>query len=179
MLISSERENNDRKFEEMRNFMKENGFPNERFRFMYIYREKQDELVKALTSGFNEQQANINKGIHVVIIWRREFDSVFYEWFHNEWDLIDSTYINQTKEKLNILMNKLSENTAQFTYSAKINTLKDESAKTLLTRMVKRLLLVSENISDNIFKADLTPIFSFICSLVLIIVGGYLMSYLM
>nr|XP_027194543.1 dnaJ homolog subfamily C member 16-like [Dermatophagoides pteronyssinus] len=179
MLVSSEKEDNERKFHAMRAFMKESDFPKDRFRFMYIHREKQAELVKSLTNIGLSKKVNINRGIHVVILWRKESNQVFYEWLNNEWDFVDSTYINETKQKLNLLMTRLSQNAAQFTYSVKINSLTDESAKSLFARIVKRLLLVTENLSDNISRTDPTPILSVVFSIIFIIFIGYVMTYFM
>ncbi|XP_075584769.1 dnaJ homolog subfamily C member 16 l(3)80Fg isoform X2 [Dermatophagoides farinae] len=179
MLVSGEKEDNKRKFHAMRAFMKENDFPKDRFRFMYIYREKQAELIKSLTNIGLSKKVNINRGIHVVILWRKESNQAFYEWLNNEWDFVDSTYINETKQKLNLLMTRLSQNAAQFTYSAKINSLTDESAKSLFARIVKRLLLVTENLSDNISRTDPTPILSVVFSIIFIIFIGYVMTYFM
>lgn len=177
VLVASETFENEPKFEAMRTFMKENDAFKDKWKFMYIYREKQSEFVKALSEGF--QKGNINRGIHVMVLWRRDSTHLFYEWLDNEWDLVDSTYINETKQKLSKMLNRLSANTAQFTHSAKVDSLIDESAKSLISRIVKRLLLVTENISDNIARTDPMPILSIILSVTFIVFIGYLMTYFM
>lgn len=177
MLVSSDTPDNDVKLEAMRNFMRESKFTSDRFKFMYIFREKQTQFVKTLTSGF--KKGNINRGVHVVVLWRRQIDHVYYEWLDNEWDLIDANYINDTKQKLAELLTHLSQNTMQFSNDAKVLSLIDESAKSLISRIVKRLLLVTENISDNISRTDPMPIFSICLSLVFIVLVGYVMAYFM
>lgn len=177
LLVSSENSDNEPKLELMRNFIRENEFAKDRWKFMYVYREKQSEFVKAISEGF--RKGNINRGIHLVVVWRREPDHVFYEWLDNEWDLIDSYYINETKAKLSKMLNRLSQNTAQFSHSAKIGVLIDESAKSLISRIMKRLLLVTENISDNIARTDPMPILSIILSVAFIVLIGYVMTYFM
>lgn len=177
MLVSSDASDNEPKLEAMRNFIKENEYSKERFRFMYIYREKQPEFVKSLSEGFHK--GNIHRGVHVVVLWRRESDHVFYEWLDNEWDLIDLTYVNETKQKLGAMLGRLSKNAAQFPHRAKITTLVDESAKSLISRIVKRLLLVTENISDNIARTDPMPIVSVILTVIIIVFIGYFMTHFM
>ncbi|UXI19083.1 insulin gene enhancer protein isl-1-like [Sarcoptes scabiei] len=179
MMILNERDYNEAEFEEMRNFMKANDFSKDRFGFMYIFKERQVEFVKALIGGANSKIGSINRGIHVVILWRKESNTVYYEWLDNEWILLDSIYINETKHKLGLLINKLSQNTAQFPFTAKLSSLTDEDSKSLLTRIVKRLLLVTENFSDNISRTNPTPILSIAFSILFIIFIGYVMTYLM
>lgn len=177
MLVASESTENYPKFDAMRNYIKENNFPRDRFRFMYIYREKQTEFVRALSEGF--KKGNINRGVHVVVLWRREPDHVYYEWLDNEWDLIDTVYMNETRKKLTDLLGMLSQNTGQFTNDAKISLLTDESAKSLISRIVKRFLLVTENLSDNISRTDPTPFLSFILTISFMALMAYGMTYFM
>lgn len=177
MLVASDNLENEPKFEEMRNFIRENNYSKDRFRFMYIYRERQAEFVRALSEGF--RKGNIYRGVHVVVFWRREVDHVYYEWLDNEWDLIDSTYINETRNKLAGLLTRLSQNAAQFSNDAKLPSVIDESAKSLISRIVRRLLLVTENLSDNIAHTDPVPIVSIILTLAIIIFIGYTMTYFM
>ena len=176
MLVTSDTVTNEPKFEEMRNFIRENNFSKDLYRFMYIFREKQTDFVRAISVGF--KKGNINRGIHIVIFWRRETDRIYYEWLDNEWDLINSNYINETRNKLSNLLNQLIQN-AHFNNNAKISSLVDETAKGLISRIMKRLLLVTENLSDNIVRTDPTPVLSFIVTLGIIIFIGYLMTFFM
>lgn len=177
MLVASDNIENEPKFEEMRHFIRENNYAKDRFRFMYVYRERQAEFVRALSEGF--KKGNIYRGVHVVVFWRREADHVYYEWLDNEWDLIDSTYVNETRAKLAGLLTRLSQNSAQFSNYARLPSVIDESAKSLISRIVKRLLLVTENLSDNIAHTDPVPIVSIILTLAIIVFIGYTMTYFM
>lgn len=177
LLVTTELFENEDKFRLMRNFIREGQFPKERYRFMYIYRDKQTEFVKSLAPGF--KNGNIFRGIHVVVLWRKEPDHVFYEWLDNEWDLIDSNYINETKDKLSSLLALLSRNAEAFPFNSHTPSLTDEGAKSLLSRIVKKLLLVTENLSENISRSDPTPIISFGLTVTVITLIGYAMVYFM
>ena len=175
VLVTNNNPEHESKREAMREFMRENNYPKERFRFMYLFEEKQPEFVKALTIGSNAPQKTT---LQVVVLWRREHDRVFYEWLQNGWDISSSKRLNQTKHNLNNLLTKLVQNTEQFTNDAKVVALIDESVHGLFGKIVKKILIITDNISDNITRREVLPAVSVVLSISFIVFIGYIMAYL-
>ncbi|XP_054164963.1 dnaJ homolog subfamily C member 16-like [Oppia nitens] len=175
VLVTNNMPEHEAKREAMRQFMRENNYPKERFRFMYLFEEKQPEFVKALTIGSNTPQIT---SLQVVVLWRRQMDHVFFEWLPNGWDFSDERNENETKVRLNNLLNKLTKNTEDFTNNAKVMALIDESARGLFGRIVKKILIITDNISDNITRREVLPAISIVLSVCFIVFIGYIMAYL-
>ena len=175
VLVTNDITEHEAKREAMREFMRENNYPKERFRFMYLFEEKQPEFVKALTVGANSPQITT---LQVVVLWRREHDRVFYEWLHNGWDISSSKRLNETKHNLNDLLTKLVQNSEQFTNDAKVVALIDESVHGLFGKIVKKILIITDNISDNITRREVLPAVSVVLSISFIVFIGYIMAYL-
>jgi len=161
--------------EAMREFMRENDYPKERFRFMYLFEEKQPEFVKALSVGLRTPET---KALHVVVLWRREHDRVFYEWLTNGWDMTDKKKLNESKVNLGNLLTKLVQNTETFSNDAKVVELIDESVQGLFGKIVKKILIITDNLSDNITRKEVLPAVSIVLSISFIIFIGYIMAYL-
>ena len=154
VLVTNNIPEHESKREAMREFMRENNYPKERFRFMYLFEEKQPEFVKALTVGTNSPQTTT---LQVVVLWRREHDRVFYEWLQNGWDITSNKRLNETKHNLNDLLTKLVQNSEQFTNDAKVVALIDELVHGLFGKIVKKILIITDNISDNITRREVLP----------------------
>ena len=75
MLVTNNIPTQERQLEAMRNFILENELHQEKFRFMYIFQEKQKEFVNSLTVGpsFPKDPAS-----HVVVLWRRDQDHLLF-----------------------------------------------------------------------------------------------------
>ena len=175
VLVTNNIPEHESKRETMREFMRESNYPKERFRFMYLFEEKQPEFVKALTVGSNTPQTTT---LQVVVLWRREHDRVFYEWLQNGWDVSSGKRLNQTKHNLNNLLTKLVQNSEQFTNDAKVVALIDESVHGLFGKIVKKILIITDNISDNITRREVLPAVSVVLSISFIVFIGYIMAYL-
>jgi len=174
VLVTNNIPEHELKREAMREFMRENNYPKERFRFMYLFEEKQPEFVKALTVGDNTPQSTT---LQVVVLWRREHDRVFYEWLPKGWD-VSTKKLNETKHNLNDLLTKLVQNSEQFTNDAKVVALIDESVHGLFGKIVKKILIITDNISDNITRREVLPALSVVLSISFIVFIGYIMAYL-
>ncbi|CAG2117798.1 unnamed protein product, partial [Medioppia subpectinata] len=105
-------------------------------------------------------------------------DRVFYEWLPNGWDIGDSKRANETKANLNTLLTKLVQNTEEFTNDAKVVALIDESVHGLFGKIVKKILIITDNISDNITRKEVLPAVSIVLSVCFIVFIGYIMAYL-
>jgi len=174
-LVTNNIPEHEPKREAMREFMRENDYPKERYRFMYLFEEKQPEFVKALSVGLRTPET---KALHVVVLWRREHDRVFYEWLTNGWDMTDKKKLNESKVNLGSLLTKLVQNTETFSNDAKVVELIDESVHGLFGKIVKKILIITDNLSDNITRKEVLPAVSIILSISFIVFIGYIMAYL-
>ncbi|RWS13866.1 DnaJ-like protein subfamily C member 16, partial [Dinothrombium tinctorium] len=159
----------------MRSFIKEYSFNKDRFRFMYLFHEKQKEFVKALSYGSGSPETPV---LHVVVLWRREHDRVLYEWLPSMWDTSDPQKLNQTKNELYSLLSKLIKNTEVLPNKAQVVALIDEQAHGLFGRIVKKILVMTDGIGDNITKKEVLPVLSVALSIGFIILIGYIIQHL-
>lgn len=67
----------------LREYVQQKGFPTERVRFTFIYKEKQAEFVSTLSSGEESPQ---DPTLHLVILWRRNQNLVQYQWIDSPWE---------------------------------------------------------------------------------------------
>lgn len=158
----------------MRDFLKHIFHPTERVRYMFLYKEKQEDFVNALSVG---EGAPKDPVLHVVLVWRKEQDRVRYQWLQNVWT-IDSDRINETAEELVSAVVHVMKTTEALLYDAKVNMLVDEHASGLLTRIVNRLVLMGDALWDNITRQEILPALSVVMSIGFIVLVGYIMSYL-
>lgn len=174
VLVTNNIKKHDDAREDMRQFIRENQFSKERFRFMYLFEEKQTEFVKALTIGHNISQQILG----VIVIWRREQDRVLYEWLGNKWDVEDRIKFNETKQELSSLLTKLIQANEKFSHDAHVVPLIDEHASGLVGRIVKKILLMTDSFSDNLTRKEILPIVSVVISIAFIVLIGYSMAHL-
>jgi len=220
VLVTNNIPEHEPKREAMRSFIRESSFPPERFRFMYLFQEKQPEFVKALTLGdihtsrpsssgpLSDSSSSSTYGsssetagagtesdpdlisrstkpkhldantLDVVVLWRKEHDRVLYEWLPSGWDVTDEDRANSTKQLLSQLLFKLSQTTENFPHDVKVVELIDEQAKGLFGRIVKKLLIMTDSLSENITRKEVLPFISVVLSVGFIVLIGYVMSHL-
>lgn len=175
VLITNNIPEHSQQREAMRQFMREHTFSKDRFRFMYLFLEKQQEFVKALSVGTDFPESPL---LHVVVLWRREQDRVLYEWLSNSWIVDDVQKLNETKTELHSLLNKLVKNTEILPNDARIVALMDEQTHTFFGRIVKKILIMTDGIGDNLTRKEILPAVSVALSIGFIILIGYIMQYL-
>ncbi|XP_023241967.1 dnaJ homolog subfamily C member 16-like [Centruroides sculpturatus] len=174
ILITHNTQNHDPHRSVMRDFIVSEDFPNDRIRFMFLYEEKQSEFVKALSSG---DGAPSDPLLHVVLLWRREQDRVYYQWLNTAWE-VEEKKINSSKQELENVLTKLLQTTDALPYNVKVALLMDEHAKGLFTRIVNRLVLMGDVLQENISRQQILPAVSVVLSVGFIVLVGYIMSYL-
>jgi hypothetical protein len=190
----------------MRAFIQENAhsLPKDRFRFMYVFKEKQPEFVRALIVGLSEdgddgddpagdsmkpkehaddsRVKTSSSRLNVVVLERKQSDKVLYEWLPFGWDISssseDADKQNTTKTNLSELLIKLWSNREKFTHKAKVMQLIDEQAKGLFGRIVKKIFTITDHLTDNITRKEVLPFVSVILSIGFIVLVGYIMSHL-
>lgn len=122
VLISENIQEHDEPRQAMRVFAQETTYSTERVRFSYIYRERQQEFVKSLSTGSPEETV-----LNVVILWRRDVNHIKYEWMRGGWaSSHKSPKFNETKDRLESTISKLLKIDESLTYEAvvKVNFLK-------------------------------------------------------
>ncbi|XP_055616645.1 dnaJ homolog subfamily C member 16 [Toxorhynchites rutilus septentrionalis] len=167
----------------MRRMALESTYSPDRVRYAYIYREKQTEFISALTEHSNLEETVLK----VVIIWRRDTKHIKYEWVHEatletldrslENETHEMTY-NTTKQKLDGAIQRLLRSSEALVYEAEVKDLLDEHAQGLIIRILKKILLVFDFLSDNVGQEHILPALSVVGTIAFILVAGYLMSYL-
>ncbi|KAL7021158.1 hypothetical protein ACKWTF_011779 [Chironomus riparius] len=152
---------------------------NERVKFAYIYKEKQQEFINALSINHVE-----DKTLRVVIIWRRDARHVKFEWINDpvleETSSIeeDETNYNQTKRKIDDTIQKLLKSTEALAYEAEVLDLFDEHSQGLASRVIKRIIISIDYLYDSLGHEHLFPAASVLGTFLFILGIGYLMSYL-
>lgn len=160
--------------EAMRQFVKEHSFPKDRYRFMFILQEKQKDFISALATGLPSDAPVL----HVAVFWRREADRVLFEWLRHEWDARDELRLNATRAELRTLLKKLSQNVENFANDVRFPALIDEQAHGFIGKIVKKILVMTDGMTENISQKEILPIVSVALSLGFILLIGYIMQYL-
>ncbi|KAI1309437.1 DnaJ -like protein subfamily C member 16 [Halotydeus destructor] len=161
--------------EAMRQFINSNVFAKDRFRFMYLYDEKQGDFVKALAISEDSPKSPV---LHVVVLWRREVDRVLFEWLPHKWDATNEDEFNETKADLFTLLTKLQKNSEILPNNAKVVALIDEQAHGLFGRIVKKILILTDGLGENITRKEILPAMSVALSVGFVVLIGYIMQYL-
>ncbi|XP_076359404.1 dnaJ homolog subfamily C member 16 l(3)80Fg isoform X2 [Tachypleus tridentatus] len=174
ILITQNTQSHDPYRAAMRNFIQFSTYPRGKVRFMFVFKEKQEEFVNALSTG---EGAPKEPDLHVVILWRQEFDKVRYQWLDAKWS-IKPDAMNNTKKKLEENLEKLIQTTEGLPYHAKVAILSDEQARGLFSRIVNRFIIMGDLLRDNISRQEVLPAISIVLSVAFVIIVGYVMSYL-
>ena len=163
----------------MREFVMDHKFSKDRVRFVYVLKEKQSEFVNALVSGSNDDE----KG-NVVIVWRMEESNVRYEWLKAEWpssftnEPQQQELLNETRQILKKTLQNLLVSGDRLSHEAVVKELFDEHATSVFVRIANRMLEAIEVIRENVTKDELLPALSLVVTVGFILVGGYVMNYL-
>uniref|UniRef100_A0A182RVV9 DnaJ homolog subfamily C member 16 n=1 Tax=Anopheles funestus TaxID=62324 RepID=A0A182RVV9_ANOFN len=167
----------------MRKIAHESLFSRERVRFAYIYQEKQNDFICAL-SKHNQSKETL---LQIVIFWRRDTKQIRYEWVQEIVLQTDKTlendtqeqYFNYTKQKMDTVIHRLLRSSEALSYETEVKALLDEHAENAVMRMLNRILLALEYMVDNLGQEHILPAISVIGTVAFILIIGYLMSYLL
>uniref|UniRef100_A0A182MPM3 Uncharacterized protein n=1 Tax=Anopheles culicifacies TaxID=139723 RepID=A0A182MPM3_9DIPT len=168
----------------MRKIAHESAVSRERVRFAYIYQERQNDFIGAI-SKHNHSKDTL---LQIVIFWRRDNKQIRYEWV-NDVVLQEDTkalenytqeqHFNYTKQKMDSVILRLLRSSEAPSYETEVKALLDEHAESAVMRMLNRLLLTIEHTMDNLGPEHILPAVSVIGTVVCICIVGYLMSYLL
>nr|CAD7444027.1 unnamed protein product [Timema bartmani] len=184
----------------LRQFAQESPYSADRVRFTYIFQERQAEFISALTSG---EGSPPEPTLHVVIIWRRDSSHIKYEWLSHMWDTPETHEWNETREHLESTIQRLLHDSEALSYEAVVKVgclpcrskesnryryahwhggddseLIDEHAQGIVSRILTKLLVTADFLKDNVTRDQLLPVISVLATIIFIIVGGYVMTYL-
>ncbi|XP_076028926.1 dnaJ homolog subfamily C member 16 l(3)80Fg isoform X2 [Oratosquilla oratoria] len=146
----------------------------ERVRYTYIFREKQIEFINALTEGSESLSDTV---FHIVILWRKDTNHLKYEWLAGGWDLDPEKY-NGTREALRSTINRLLHSNEPMPYETIVQELFDEHAQGIFWKIINKVAFAQEYISQRVHQEDVLPAMSVLVTILFIIAGGYIMSYL-
>lgn len=154
-------------------------FTRERFRFMYINHEKQSHFIQQLTTDALGSPSS-SPVLHIVIIWRREYDRILYEWLDSPWNPSDFLHFNMTRTDLYNLLIGLSKDleTLPNDIRFKSNSLIDEDAHGIFGKVIKKILIMTDDVTESITQKEILPIVTVILSIGFILLIGYIMQYL-
>jgi len=150
----------------MRDFVAESKFSSLRVRFTYIFLERQQQFINAVSQDGSPE-------LKVLLLWRRGEERAKYEWMENSW-----SNSNQSSEELKETLSRLLSANEVLNGEALLEHLMDEHASSIFVRIANRMIEFSEILRDNITKDELIPAASLVLTVLVIIAGGYVMSYL-
>ena len=84
--------------------------------YVYIFREKQVELMNALTSADGSSPLEPNH--HIVILWRTDKTRLKYEWVEGGWEVDESEKHNASRELLRDTVHRLLHSNNPMSYEA-------------------------------------------------------------
>ncbi|GFG31560.1 hypothetical protein Cfor_00470 [Coptotermes formosanus] len=174
VLVSENTPYHDESRQALREFAQEAPYSTERVRFAYIFQERQTEFVSALANGEGSPAEPV---LHVAIIWRRDHNHIKYEWLPRTWSGAKSHEWNETRDHLESTIQRLLRASGALSYEAVIKELIDEHAQGIMSRILTKLLQTAEFFRDNMTKDQLLPLLSIVATILFIVAGGYILSY--
>lgn len=86
ILITHNHPGHDLQREALRSFIRDHNYPRDKFRFMYLYAEKQEEFVRELITHNNIITTNQQSILKILVLWRVEANRIMYQWLPHSWD---------------------------------------------------------------------------------------------
>ena len=175
---STNKDDDDRR-QTMRDFVMDHKFSKEKVRFVYVLKEKQSEFVNSLITGSVQDEKK-----NVAIVWRTEESNVRYEWLDVEWpssfknDQQQDEKLNETRKALKKTLQNLLVGSDLLNHEAVVKELFDEHATSVFVRIANRMLEAIEWLRESVTKDELLPALSLVVTVCFILVGGYVMNYL-
>lgn len=165
----------------MRDFALEYRAGTDRVKFTYILLEKQNAFVQNLIASSSPSSANLglqsDPSLRVVILWRKDVKKMKYEWLKERWD-VGPDQSNRSVEALKKTLKRLLAPNEVLPFETELPDLNDEHAQSLFVRMANRMIEMVETIRESITRDELLPAVSLVLTVGFIIVGGYVMNYL-
>uniref|UniRef100_A0A182W7L1 DnaJ homolog subfamily C member 10 n=1 Tax=Anopheles minimus TaxID=112268 RepID=A0A182W7L1_9DIPT len=183
VLVTEDTSSHDGARRVMRKIAHESLVSRERVRFAYIYQEKQNDFIGAI-SKHNQSKETL---LQIVIFWRRDNKQIRYEWVNGVVLQADKAlendtqeqHFNYTKQKMDTIIHRLLRSSEAPSYETEVKALLDEHAENVMMRILNRILMTLEHTVDNLGPEHILPAVSVIGTVVCICAIGYLMSYLL
>ncbi|XP_068204151.1 dnaJ homolog subfamily C member 16 isoform X3 [Palaemon carinicauda] len=149
----------------------------DRVRYAYLFREKQVEFMNALTAGQLTSGSPLETNHHIVILWRKDQNHLKYEWLDGGWEVEPEKH-NASREALRAAVQRLLHSNQPMPFETVVQELFDEHAQGIVWRIINKLVSVQDYFRENVTQDDLVPAVSIFITVLFIVAGGYVMSYL-
>ncbi|XP_068204150.1 dnaJ homolog subfamily C member 16 isoform X2 [Palaemon carinicauda] len=146
----------------------------DRVRYAYLFREKQVEFMNALTAASGSP---LETNHHIVILWRKDQNHLKYEWLDGGWEVEPEKH-NASREALRAAVQRLLHSNQPMPFETVVQELFDEHAQGIVWRIINKLVSVQDYFRENVTQDDLVPAVSIFITVLFIVAGGYVMSYL-
>lgn len=157
----------------LRTFLQENPPTNDRVRFVYIFADRQEDFLKALTT----EDSNDTRELGLVILWRKTHQTLQYRWLVDSWS-VDFERVNISGDRLIMSINNLLLSKDSISADAVVKALVDEHVLSIFSRMILKLVTVTQYLKENISRNEALPAISVLLTVVFVVAAGYFMSYL-
>ncbi|KAH8380475.1 hypothetical protein KR009_010915 [Drosophila setifemur] len=151
------------------------GYNLERVRFAYMFKERQQDFIKAISKGSLEKNVP-----QVVIIWRRDDSHIKYEWVsgsRHDVDIQKENFINTTKNEISHTVKRLLKSSEALDYEAIVQKLFNEHSEGIVSKWISRLRYLIDYLSDNIEDEHLLAACSLLGTIGFMFAVGYILMY--
>jgi len=155
----------------LRDYLHDNPLPFDRVQFAYIFAERQEDFLKALIPE-NETVEELG----LVIMWRKNHNTLQYRWMHDGLS-VDLDRVN-ISDGLYDTVNALLKSTDSISPDAVVKMLVDEHVLSIFSRLILKLVTVTQYVKENITREEALPAISVLLTIGFVVIGGYFMSYL-
>jgi hypothetical protein len=96
----------------------------------------------------------------------------------DKWSYATEESSNRSRKSLRTSLQRLLTSNEILPYETEIGRLVDEHAQSLFVRFASRMIEVVEFLRESVRKDDLMPAVSIVVTIGLIVIGGYIMNFL-
>ncbi|KAH8328807.1 hypothetical protein KR067_004559, partial [Drosophila pandora] len=175
ILITKNSENNELEINTLRNIALKREYNNERVRYAYMFKERQENFIKAISKGFKESHFP-----HIVVLWRRDNKHVKYEWIfgisrgnHSA----PAGFENSTNHEVSRTVRRLLKSSENFNYEAIVQKLFNEHSEGMFSKWLSRMIYLIDYLSDQVENEHLLAAMSLMGTIGLMLAVGYLLMY--
>lgn len=174
ILVTQDRPEDDEPREQLRQFTRQFKFSRERITFTYIYGDKQNEFLSALTQ---DGASPTEPESHVVVVWRQDIHRLSYSWLSQPF-VPGPDHWNTSKENLQSRLAEIMGTSQPLPYQTVMKELVDEYALGIVGRISNRIAAAADVLREHVTRQDLLAVGSVVGTVLFIAAVGYVMTYL-